>query len=127
MSECADDRECLKLLVEAAASLAAEPGEAAKKELWARHQALLPADKIPVCVSYEGIPASEWEAMFGPRHVRTVTPLARSIEFDLKRRVWMAHHVPDDHIVWPFLTVGAVTREERGWGVPLEWHAPDDL
>ncbi|HET7768502.1 MAG TPA: hypothetical protein VFN74_06970 [Chloroflexota bacterium] len=124
--ECFDDRERLKPLVEAVTARAAEPCEAAKKERWARHQALLPTDKVPVCVSYEGIPASEWDAMFGPKHLRTVTPLARSLEFDLKRRMWMAAHVPDDHIVWPFVTVSAITREERGWGVPLEWQPPDD-
>ena len=48
------------------------------------------------------------------------------MEFDLKRRICMARRVPDEHIVWPSVTVQAVTRQVQGWGVPLEWTAPED-
>ncbi len=121
-----NDREMLHSLVEEVAVLASGPHEAWKKELWARHQALQPAGKIPVCVSYEGIPGQQWDHMFGKNHLQTTSPLARTIEFDLKRRVWMARNVPDDHMVWPFITVAAVAERVRDWGVPLEWSAPDD-
>jgi len=121
-----NDREILHPLVEEVASLADRPHEAAKKELWARHQALQPTGKIPVCVSYEGIPGQQWDHMFGTNHLVASSPLARQIEFDLKRRVWMARNVPDDHIVWPAIIVSAVTRQVRDWGVPLDWTAPED-
>jgi len=120
------DRDILRPLVDEIAELASDPREAWKRELWARHQALLPTEKIPVCVSYEGIPGQQWDFMFGRDHLRTSSPLAREIEFDLKRRIWMARNVPDDHIVWPFITVQAVTEQVRDWGVPLEWHAPEE-
>jgi len=120
------DSEILAPLMDEVLSLASDPREDGKKELWARHQALEPTEKIPVCVSYEGIPREQWEFMFGRNHLRTSSPLAREIEFDLKRRIWMARNVPDDHVVWPFITVGAVTEQVRNWGVPLGWRAPDD-
>lgn len=122
----ANDREVLRPLVAAVAELAADPRESWKKELWARHQALRGAPKIPVCVSYEGIPVQQWDLMFGAAHLRASSAAARAIELDLKRRLWMAQHVPDDHVVWPFVTVGAVSHEVRGWGVPIEWRQPDD-
>lgn len=122
------DSARLRPLVDALLGLADRPQEALKKELWARHQALEPTEKIPVCVSYEGMPSQQWDHVFGPDHLTCETPAARTIEFDLKRRVWMAENVPDDHIVWPLITVSAVTREVAGWGVPLEWQAaPDPL
>jgi hypothetical protein len=122
----AADREALRPLVEEAAALAAEPEQAQRKELWARHQALRGSPKVPVCVSYEGIPPQQWEVMFGTNHLRATTDLGREIEFELKRRLWIAHEVPDDHIVWPYITVTAVTREVQDWGVPIEWREPDD-
>jgi len=121
-----DDRAALQALVEEVVALAGDPREAEKKELWARHQALQPTGKVPVCVSYEGIPAPQWDFMFGENHLKTTSPLARTIEFDLKRRIWMARNVPDDHVVWPLITVGAVAERVRDWGVPLEWTAPED-
>ena len=120
------DRDILRPLVDEVAELSSEPREGWKKELWARHQALQPTEKIPVCVSYEGIPAEQWDLMFGKDHLEASSPLAREIEFDLKRRIWMARNVPDDHIVWPLVTVHAVTRRVRDWGVPLAWRAPGD-
>ncbi|MBI3972121.1 MAG: hypothetical protein HY332_12590 [Chloroflexi bacterium] len=126
MSHIRGDSEILRPLVDEVAALASEPRQAWKKELWARHQALQRAEKIPVCVSYEGIPSPQWELMFGPNHLQTASSLARGIEFDLKRRIWVARHVPDDHVVWPFLSISAVTQQVRGWGVPLEWREPDN-
>ena len=80
-----------------------------------------------MCVSYEGIPARSGTRCSAPAIYAARSALARGIEFDLKRRLWMAREVPDDHIVWPFVTVGAVTTQVRDWGVPLEWREPDEL
>lgn len=121
-----DDREILRPLVDEIAGLASRPCEGWKKELWSRHQALQPVEKIPVCVSYEGMPAQQWDLIFGKNHLKAASSLAREIEFDLKRRIWMARTVPDDHIVWSFITVGAVVEQVRGWGVSLAWRGSDD-
>jgi len=120
------DIEFLKPLVSRIVEFAARPSEAGKKELWARHNALLPTDKIPVTVTYEGIPSPQWELMLGPDHMRATDPLARDIEWDLKRRIWAAEHIADDHIVWPALFISAVVKKAAGWGVPLEWKSTGD-
>lgn len=111
------DREILKPLVEETAELAAEPRMEARKRMWADHQALRRTEKIPVCVWFEYIPEPQWEAMLGPGYLQSAAPLARLIEGELRKRCWMARNVPDDHIVWPSVTVPAVLRREVGWGV----------
>ncbi len=120
------DQAILRPLVDRLLVLAARPGEAEKKALWADHQALRPVPKIPVCVYYEGIPGPQWRFMFGEDFLRCQAPLARSIEFDLRRSIWMAENVPDDHIVWPSIIISAPCVETRGWGVAIGWERPDD-
>jgi len=115
------EREILKPLVEELLKFALLPIQATKKELWGLHQTLMLADKIPVCVYYEGIPSTQWELMLGKNILKTVSPLAREIEFDLRKRLWMVKNVPDDHIVWPMVTIRAVVSRQADWGVPVKW------
>jgi len=115
------DAGILKPLAARLLDLAGRAEEGAKKELWARHNALLPTGKIPVCVTFEGIPGKQWELMFGAGFVRCEGALARSIESDLRRRIWAAENIGDDHIVWPAVFVGAASSGGRDWGVELEW------
>ena len=75
------DMNALRPLVERVLALAHEPDQERRKELWARHQALQPTPKIPVCVTYEGIPAPQWDLMFGEGHLKCLDPLARGLEF----------------------------------------------
>ena len=121
------DQEILKPLVEKLVDLAARPEEALKKELWARHNALLPTAKIPVSLTFEGIPDSQWDLMFGRHHLQCRGELARNIEFYLKKRIWMAGNVPDDHVFWPAVAIPAVhTPGHQQWGVDLLWHTPSN-
>lgn len=120
------DVEILKPLVERVVELAERPEEEYKKELWAKHNALMPTDKIPVCVTYEGIPGKQWELMFGENHLKCSGGVARTIEFDLKRRIWMAENAPDDHVVWKAVLIPAVSARGYEWGVPLEWESTGD-
>ena len=115
------DQGILEPLVDRTLRAAGLPIQEERKRLWADHQALRPTGKIPVCVYYEGIPIPQWEAMLGHKALACRGELARSIEFDLRRTLWMAEHVPDDHIVWPSIVVDAVTTRPEGWGVPLAW------
>ena len=119
------DSEILRPLVDGIVALSQRPGEDEKKKLWARHNALLPTGKIPVCVTYEGIPGPQWDVVFGRDHLRCEGGLARQIEFDLKRRVWAAENVPDDHVVWPAVLVPAVQASAYDWGVELAWRRSD--
>jgi len=115
------DQGILEPLVDRTLCTAALPVQDERKRLWADHQALRPTARIPVCVYYEGIPVPQWGAMLGPEPIACRGELARSIEFDLRRVLWMAEHVPDDHIVWPSIIVDAVTIRPESWGVALDW------
>ncbi len=115
------DALVLEPLVDRLLAAAALPVQGERKRLWADHQALRPTPRIPVCVYYEGIPEPQWEAMLGPEALRCRGALARSIEGDLRRTLWMSDNVPDDHIVWPSIIVEAVKSRDEGWGVPLAW------
>ena len=119
------DKEILKPLVDKVLDLSSRQREQYKKELWAKFNALQPVDKIPVCVTFEGIPPSQWDLMFGANHLRCKNSLARQLEFDLKKRTWAAAHIPDDHVLWPAVFVSAAA-PSYDWGVPIHWHGSDD-
>jgi len=115
------DKEILTPLAERITDLAARPSQSRKKELWARHQALLPTDKIPITVNYEGIPEPQWSAMLGSDYMKCSDGLARDVEFSLRQRLWAAEHIGDDQIVWPIVKVPAALSRPLDWGVPLAW------
>lgn len=120
------DKEMLKPLVDRVLELAHRQKEQFKKDLWAKLNALQPVEKIPVCVTFELIPAPQWDLMFGANHLRCRSPLARQIEFDLKKRAWAAQNIPDDHVLWPVVPVSAAEAAPPDWGVPMEWLATND-
>ncbi len=109
--------EILRPLVDETLKLASYPQQERKKRMWAEHQALHKTDKIPVCVYYEGIPEPQWKLMLGEDYLKTESALAQHIEFDLKRRLWIAKKVADDHIVWPSITIPTVVSQSVNWGV----------
>jgi hypothetical protein len=115
------DQGILEPLVDRTLQAAGLPVQEERKRLWADHQALRPTAKIPVCVYYEGIPVPQWETMLGPGPLACRGELARSLELDLRRQLWMTDHVPDDHIVWPSIVVDAVKLRSEDWGIPLAW------
>ena len=114
------DKEILSPLVERILELSERPEEEAKKELWARHNAFRPTEKIPVSLTFENIPDLQWDMMFGQGHLRCQSEVARDIEFCLKKRIWIAENVPDDHVVWKAISIPAVyTLHHQDWGVDL--------
>ncbi len=121
-----DDRETLEPLVDKIVELSQGPEQEVRKQLWARFNALQPVSKPPVCVTYGGIPGRQWDLMFGRNHLRCADPLARHIEFDLKKRIWVEQNVPDDNVTWPAVLVPAVVGSPPDWGVPVGWRSPDD-
>jgi hypothetical protein len=58
--------------------------------------------------------------MFGKSHLKCASATGREIEFFLKKVVWMAENVPDDHIVWPIMKLMAPVRKARDWGVNID-------
>ncbi|MBU0478929.1 hypothetical protein KKC91_10235 [bacterium] len=112
-----EDIKLLQPLVDEILEFALNPQQKRKKKIWAEHQALHKTEKIPVCVYYEGIPKPQWKLMLGEDYLKTKSAIAQRIEFDLKRRLWMAKNVPDDHIVWPLITIPAVVSQSVDWGI----------
>jgi hypothetical protein len=120
VSDAARDRRALEQLVDGLLALAALPVQEERRRLWADHQALRPVPRIPVSVTWEGMPDPPWDVILGGGP-SCRGALARTIERDLRRRLWAAGNIPDDHIVWPSVTVPAVEASAHGWGVPLAW------
>ena len=121
------NREILAPLVDRIVELADHPAEKHKKELWSQHNALQPTSKIPVSLTFENIPDRQWDLMFGRDHLQCQEELARYLEFYLKKRIWMAVNVPDDHVVWSAVSIPAVyTQNHQHWGVDLAWQSTDD-
>jgi len=114
----------MRPLVDRMVELAALPVQAERKKLWADHQALRRTPRAPVSVYYEGIPTPQWQHMFGEDFLRCRDGLARTIELNLRRRIWVAENVPDDHIVRPSVWVNCPRLERQGWGVELTYTAP---
>ena len=123
-----NDKAILKPLIEKILLLASRPEEEEKKVLWARHQALQKTDRIPVCVYYEGIPNAQWNLMFGKDLVSCSSSVGQEIELYLKKVIWMAENVPDDHIVWPMVLLRVPFILEQDWGVCLDMvHTGEEL
>lgn len=126
MSSQKKDVELLRPLVDKILEASSDPKQGRKKRLWAEHQALHKIEKILVTVYYEGIPRPQWTFMFGENYLKTESALARYVEFNLRRRLWMADNVPDDHIIWPSIVIPAVISQPLDWGVPLSRVGSDE-
>ena len=113
-------------MVEELIKFSSLPVQEKKKEMWARHQALIKTEKAPVSVFYEGIPKTQWELMLGADFLKTESALAQEIELDLRKRLWAAKNIPDDHILWPIITIGAKVSRDADWGVKVKWVGTDE-
>ena len=121
-----DDKSILKPLVDQILNLAASQIMEERKKLWADHQALKPTEKTPVCVWYEYMPEPQWELVLGRGYLKCRSELAREIEGNLRKRLWAAEQVPDDHIVWPGLSVSATVSRAVDWGVHFTMSGSDE-
>ncbi len=120
------DKDILKPLIDRTLYLAGRQKNDYHKQLWATLNAGEPVDKIPVCVTFEGIPGPQWDLMFGPNQLHCRSLLARQIELDLKKRTWAAANIPDDHVLWPVVSITAVQPGGYDWGVPITWRQSGD-
>jgi uroporphyrinogen-III decarboxylase len=120
------DKDILKPLVDQILNFAADPGMEKRKKMWADHQALQQTEKVLICVWYEFIPEPQWKLMLGRGYLRCRSVLARDIERELRKRLWAAQHVPDDHIVWSTVSVPATVSREVDWGVCFSMSGTDE-
>ncbi|MBL8026927.1 MAG: hypothetical protein JNL74_10985, partial [Fibrobacteres bacterium] len=68
----------------------------------------------------------QWISMLGKDAVKSVGETAKEIEFFLRRVIWMAENVPDDHIVWPIVKIVAPSIVDQDWGVSMEDHHSEE-
>lgn len=126
----------LQRLVERVAEAAAEPVYAARQEMWTRHNRLEKVAKVPVCVYLPGggYPLV-WQELIPPHTLVSEEPLERSIELQLRQKLYKHDHVPDDEVLLPTVWVAAVRPRQlnngggaaaRLWGLPFQRHRTDD-
>ena len=120
------EKEILKPLVEELIKFSSLPVQGKKKELWARHQAFTGTEQIPISVFYEGIPRPQWEFILGKGFLKTESATAQELELDLRKRLWAVKNIPDDHILWPFITLAAKISRPACWGIPVKWRGVDE-
>jgi hypothetical protein len=127
----------IERLIDRVEEAAADPRYARRKEMWTRHNRLERASKAPVCVFLPsgGYPLI-WQELIPPDTLVAHDPLARSIELQLRQKLYKHDHIPDDEVLLPTIWVSAVrpaASEPEGdgaarlWGLPFRRHQVDRL
>ncbi len=104
--------------------LSRSPEHTTRRHLWAGLHSLKPSRAL---VSY-GMYQRVWEAeLVPPETFHHKEGLARTIEAQLRFRLWKAAHIPDDEPVLPtiWLWMPHPPGEDRLWGAPLPVHRTD--
>ena len=107
----AHDRQVLRGLAARVAELAAREGEAAKRELWLRHNALKPTRPLVVCS-----PENAWNEILPPEVIECEDAMARGWETQLRQQIFWGERMGDDTPIEPVFMVYAIAHES-GWGV----------
>jgi hypothetical protein len=107
LAECA----LLRRLAARVAELAAQPGQAEKRELWRRHNRLEPVRPVIFCD-----PENSWHEILPDETLACRGPLARQWEFTLRQEIFWGEKMGDDRPVEPFFDI-AVPYEKPFWGL----------
>ena len=130
------DRDILRHLAGQVAELAARPVEAAKRDLWYRHNALQPTRPLVFCD-----PENGWNEIITPADLRCTGDLARRWEMRLRKEIFWGAQMGDDRVIEPYFNIAHVytesdwgmheTKISGGDGGSYRWDAPlksyDDL
>jgi hypothetical protein len=111
-------------VVEACAS----PRYARLKTLWTRHNRLEKVEKIPVSVHLHRGYTATWRELIPPEQLHSEEPLARTLELQLRQKLFRHQMIPDDDVLLPTLWLDPVRPEGEGrlWGMPLRRAVPAD-
>jgi hypothetical protein len=118
----------LARLVDRVAEAVADPVYAARKEMWTRHNRLEKVPKAPVCVFLGGGYSVAWQELIPPDELVATEPLARSIELQLRQKLFVHDHIPDDEALLPTIWVSPVRPRRQGnlWGISTQRRRTDD-
>lgn len=119
-----DSRAQIRALVDRLLEACADPRYAQRKAMWTRHQHLEKVEKTPIHVHLpvNGGYSTVWQEIIPAGELQFQEGLARSVELQLRQRLYKHEHIPDDDVILPVLSVGAVFRTpgDKMWGLPLK-------
>ena len=100
-----EEKRMLRDLARRAAEIAALPVQAERVRLWKEFNTLRP--HRPMVLAF---PEGGWRDLVDEDACRCRHPLLRRWELQLRRRIWHAEHIRDDHPFTDFFNVGWVLR-----------------
>jgi hypothetical protein len=104
------------------AELASTPEMAERRKLWKRHNSL--KSGRPMILIF---PEGAWRELLPDSSLRCTDSWARSVEWNLRHRIYMVEHFQSDNVVDADWEVGKAIHDS-GWGVEAQWHmSPDAL
>lgn len=94
------DREVLRQLADAVATLAARPIEQEKQQLWLKHNALERTRPLIFCDPEHG-----WHEIITEDHIQCEHPLAKQWEMHLHKQIFWGKEMGDDYTIQSYFAV----------------------
>lgn len=121
--------DSMRPLVDRFLAACAHPRYEQRKAMWTHHQHLGKVEKTPVHVhlpvngGYSGV----WQEIISQDKLIHSEGLARSVELQLRQRLYKHENIPDDDVILPVIHVGAVYRTpgDRMWGLQFKRREAD--
>lgn len=110
------DVEVLRRLATRIAELASLPEQAAKRDLWYRHNALKVTRPLIFCD-----PENGWHEIIRDADLECTDPLARAWEWHLRKEVFWGEKMGDDRVIEPWFEI-TYASTDSGWGVDIVRH-----
>ncbi|HEY3376418.1 MAG TPA: hypothetical protein VGL77_02900 [Armatimonadota bacterium] len=111
------DREILRTLARRVAEIAAWPEMAEKRALWKRHNDLQPTRPLVLI-----FPEGAWAELLPDAAIQCEDAQARSLERQLRERIYTAEHFSCDNVTENRVVVNTVVNNS-GWGLEMKSHA----
>ncbi|MBU0714524.1 MAG: hypothetical protein KJ964_04125 [Verrucomicrobia bacterium] len=109
------DRSILRGLARRVADIADDPLIAGRRQRWVAHNSL--RSTCPMMLVF---PEGSWCELLPDVSLKCADRSARTIEFELRRRIYGWEHFRDDTVVEKNLVVGKQTTNS-GWGLEAQW------
>lgn len=104
------DKQILRDLAKRVAEIAADEKQEEKRKLWYAHNNLRPVRPMVLC-----FPEGSWNELLPQSALECQDPLARSWEWSLRARIYIAEHFQTDEVIDDVFAVGYVF-SDTGWG-----------
>jgi len=119
----ADKCNEIRRLVDRLLAACADPRYGQRKAMWTAHQHLQKARKVPVHVHLflSGDYSPVWQELIPEETLLHKEGVARTVELQLRQRLYKHENIPDDDVILPVVFAGAVFRtpSDEMWGLRL--------